>query len=395
MTVQEAYRRDGVTRAAFVALLGFGVLNAGLGPALPYLRSVEHISYVVGALHQVAFAIGGGLAGVLSARAGRRPARAVVIRVGLGGAAAAWLLVGYGDAVGATVAACFFVSLLATAALVRLWGVLADVHLRWRTVAMTEGEVAVSLGSIVAPLMVGGLAATALGWQAAFVAGAATVALAVIASATVRLPPPTPKAAPAAARAPGPRRPAPTLVAVVAIVALEFSLSFWLASYLDDGVGLRRGVAVAMVSGLYVANLAGRLFASRLARRLGAARLLAGALLLGLAGLPALLAATGAVAAAAGIAIVGVGVGATFPLISSLHVGVSARGADGAIGEVLAAASIGQVLGPLAVGAIAQASTLRAGLLILPVLILAALAALARHPDVRRARGRPRARSGR
>jgi fucose permease len=389
----EAYRRDGVTRAVFVALFGFGVLNAGLGPALPYLRSVEHISYLVGALHQVAFAIGGGLAGLVAARAGRRPARAVVIRAGLAGAAAAWLVVGYGDVVGATVAAAFVVSLLGTSALVRLWGVLADVHGRWRTVALTEGEVAVSLGSIVAPLMVGGLAATALGWRAAFIAGAATVALAVVATVTVRLPPPTPK--PAVARTPGLRRPAPTLVAVVAIVALEFSLSFWLASYLDDSVGLRRGVAVAMVSGLYVANLAGRLLASRLARRLEAARLLAGALLLGLAGLPPLLAATGALAAAVGIALSGAGIGATFPLVSSLHVGVSARGAAGAVGEVLVAAAFGQVLGPLAVGAIAEASTLRAGLLLLPVLILAALAALARYQGLRLARGRPPARSGR
>lgn len=40
---------------------------------------------------------------------------------------------------------------------------------------------------------------------------------------------------------------------------------------------------------------------------------------------------------------VGVGVGAMFPLTSSLHVGVSSHNADGAIGQVLALASIGQI----------------------------------------------------
>jgi hypothetical protein len=62
------YRRDSFTWTAFGALFAFGYLNAMLGPALPYLRSVEGISYLVGALHQVAFAVGGGLAGILSSR---------------------------------------------------------------------------------------------------------------------------------------------------------------------------------------------------------------------------------------------------------------------------------------------------------------------------------------
>jgi len=63
-----SYRRNAFTWAAFGALFAFGYLNAVLGPALPYIRSVEGISYLVGALHQVAFAFGGGLAGTLSAR---------------------------------------------------------------------------------------------------------------------------------------------------------------------------------------------------------------------------------------------------------------------------------------------------------------------------------------
>src|SRR5881296_1996897 len=91
------YRRDRVTWAAFAALLAFGILNAGLGPALPYLRRAEHISYLAGVLHQVGFALGGGLAGVIAARARRMPARALVIRGGLVAAGLAWLALGYGD----------------------------------------------------------------------------------------------------------------------------------------------------------------------------------------------------------------------------------------------------------------------------------------------------------
>ena len=68
-----------------------------------------------------------------------------------------------------------------------------------------------------------------------------------------------------------------------------------------------------------------------------------------------------------------------FPLTSSMHVGVSSRNADGAIGQVQGIASIGQILGPFAVAAIAQAAGLRVGLLILPGLVLLAASGLNDH----------------
>jgi fucose permease len=171
---------------------------------------------------------------------------------------------------------------------------------------------------------------------------------------------------------------------VFAVVGLEFSLSFWLASYLNDEIGLARDAAAAAVSGLYAASLAGRLLASRLARRTSSERLLAAALATALIGLPILLIATNAPVAAVGIAVAGIGIGATFPLTSALHVKNSPLGADGALGQVLAVAAPGQLAGPLIAGAVAQAAGLRAGLLILPVLVLIAAAALYHHRRNRR-----------
>jgi MFS family permease len=366
-------------------LLGFGLLNALLGPALPYLRSVEHIGYVVGALHQVAFAVGGGLAGLLAARMGGR-GRAWVIRVGLPGAAAAALAIGYRDAPVVTVAAAFLVSLLGTSAMVRLWAALADAHRDHRTTALTEGEVAVSAGGIICPLLVGGLASTWLSWRFAFALGAVLV---VVASGFVwmaRVPPPARQRSepePAAPPSQGAHRPVATLVMVFSVVALEFSLSFWLASYLHDSVGVSQRLAVLMVAGLYAANLTGRVVASRLSRYFGTASLLAGSLTVVLAGTPILLAATGAAVAGAGLVVAGAGVGASFPLTSSLHVGSSSRGADSALGQVFSTAAVGQVLGPLAVGVIGAALGLRVGLLLLPALALLGLSALVRSWSAR------------
>jgi fucose permease len=168
-------------------------------------------------------------------------------------------------------------------------------------------------------------------------------------------------------------------VIVFAIVALEFSVSFWLASYLNGSLGLSRGLAAVLVSGLYAANLVGRVLASRITRAIGAETVLGWSLLVALAGLPMLLAAQDAGVAIAGIAVTGIGIGAMFPLTSSLHVGVSSGNADSAIGQVLGIAAVGQVLGPLMVGAIAEAADLRTGLLFLPLLVLLAGIALARY----------------
>ncbi len=376
------YRRDGFTWAAFGALAGFGFLNAILGPSLPYIRATEQISYLVGVAHQVAFAVGGGLAGLFAIRVGGRASRAVVIRLGLVAAAVCGLGVGYGDQVAVTVVSALFVSLLGTSALIRLWAALSDAHAMHRAVAMSEGEVSVSLGGIIAPLLVGGLASTALSWRFAFVVGAGLVIVVVVISLLVRIPPSMPELSAEQLQvdvAAGVSRPAPTLVVVFAVVALEFSLSFWLASYLNDSVGLPRQMAVGMVAGLYAANLGGRVVASRLARHFSAVGVLAASIGVGLVGMPILLAATGAVAAGLGLVLVGAGIGATFPLTSALHVAASPRPADTAVGQVLAVAAIGQICGPLAVAAVAQVAGLRVGLLTLPPLAIVAVVALARH----------------
>ena len=130
-----------------------------------------------------------------------------------------------------------------------------------------------------------------------------------------------------------------------------------------------------MVSVLYAANLTGRVLASRLARHLRTERVLAAAILAGLAGMPLLLTATNAATAALGLAVTG----ATFPLASSLHVAASQRSADNALGAVLTTAALGQILGPLLVAVIAQTAGLRLGLLTLPALAVLASAALTRH----------------
>lgn len=367
------YRRSGLTWTAFGALFAFGYVNAVLGPALPYIRAAEHISYLVGAAHQVGFAVGTGLAGLVSRRHAIDLDRRAVIAGGLSGAALASLGLGYGSIPEITVPCALLMGFLATLALIRLWATLADEHGRSRAVAMSEGEVAVSLAGIITPLVIGALAASTLSWRFALLVGLATVGVAVARVARVKFP--------GAAHAdPAPVRHRglpPTLILVTAVVALEFGLSFWLASYLNGPVGVARAGAAALVSVLYASNLGGRLLVSRFARNHPASRVLSAGLACVVCGLPVLLAASGTGVAVAGVALTGVGIGALFPLASALHVQARGGRSDGSLAEILSVAAIGQMAGPLLVAAVAQAAGLRAGLIaVLPAMTLAAAAAL-------------------
>jgi fucose permease len=117
--------------------------------------------------------------------------------------------------------------------------------------------------------------------------------------------------------------------------------------------------------------------ASRLARRLSTAVLLQLFLATALVGSPVLLTATNAIVASIGLAVAGIGIGGTFPLASALHVSASHRRADQALGEILTVAGLGQIVGPLASGALAQAVGLRLSLLVLPALVLLAAGTVA------------------
>jgi fucose permease len=373
----QGYRRDTATWVAFAALFAFGLLNAILGPALPYLRQTEHISYIVSALHQVAYAVGGMTAGILAIRS--TAPRRRTIGAGLTCAALAGVLLGYGQVLPATLLAALLISAFGTAALIRVWALLADLHQAQRAVAMTEGEVAVSLAGVLTPALISVCAASWLSWRFASVIAALIVLTAASAVVVTRLPDARKPPAATEARAvvgavSSDHPPVRALTTIFAVVGLEFTLSFWAASYLHDDVGVARNTSVALVSALYGANLVGRLAASRIARRLPVATVLRISLAAAFGGLPLLLAAGNAVVAAVGLVVTGMGIGGTFPLASAIHVAASRRPADQALGQILAVAGIGQISGPLAAGALAQAVGLRPGLLVLPALVLVAAA---------------------
>src|SRR5215217_4602122 len=62
------FRRDRLTWLAYIVLAWFAYLQAAPGLVIVHLRDELHVGYSTGGLHVTAFAVGGMVAGILSAR---------------------------------------------------------------------------------------------------------------------------------------------------------------------------------------------------------------------------------------------------------------------------------------------------------------------------------------
>jgi MFS family permease len=372
--VEQTYRRDRTTVLSFVLLAGLGLLQATLGPVLPYLREELHLGYGLASLHISAFAAGALISGLVVPAVQRAIGRTAVAFACAVGAAAGAVLLTAARSGALTVTAAALMGLCLAAAYVAMWSMLSDHHGDRRTVVISEGEVAVALGNLALPLLVGIAAAIGAGWRAGLLTAAAALLVSVVLVSRAGLPPAAPESA---ARGAAPVRGIWLLVGVmVCVVGLESGVITWLASYLDDDVDLPRDAAVTLSASVSGAMLAGRLLASRLARRRGARALLIAALVTVVAGLPLLVTAGTLAAAVAGIVVAGLGLGAVSPLTQSLILAAAGPASTRASSASMLGAAIGVLVAPAAIGQLAGATSLRTALATALVLPLAALALL-------------------
>ena len=139
------------------------------------------------------------------------------------------------------------------------------------------------------------------------------------------------------------------------------------------------------MAGYFGGVLAGRTLGSRLARRHDPARLLAFALAVTAAGFALLWPSTAPAQALAGLSLLGIGLGNLFPMGMSVTVALAPERAALASGRAVAMTSFAVLLAPLTVGTLADTTSLKAALGVVPIALVLAAAALTL---VRRARTR-------
>jgi fucose permease len=131
------------------------------------------------------------------------------------------------------------------------------------------------------------------------------------------------------------------------------------------------------MAGYFGGVLAGRVLGSRLTRAHDAARLLALALAVAAAGFAIFWPSTTPAQALIALVLLGVGLGNLYPLGTSVTIALAPGLAASASGRVVAMTAFAGVLAPLTIGPLADATSLSAALLIVPVLLALAAAGLA------------------
>jgi MFS family permease len=380
----QVFARDRVTWVVYVVLGWFAYLQAAPGLVVPHLRDELDLSYSVGGLHVAAFAAGSMAAGVLSA-----PVEAAIGRRTLLWASAALMGAGtvgltVGDTGAMTIGSVLVMGLGGGLLLVTVQAVLSDQHGDLRAIALTEANVSASVAYVI---LIGALSVTAalhLGWRTALLASLVVPLLVWWHNRelTIEAPPPAPAATG--------RLPRPFWIAtgvLVCTTAAEWCVTGWGASFVEEAVGVSADHAVSMMIGYFGGVLVGRILGSRLARRTDPARLLATALAVSSVGFAVLWPATTAPLAMVGLALLGVGIGNLFPMGISLAVSLAPGRAVLAGGRAVTATSFAVLSAPLTVGAVADAASLKAAFLVMPVMFAlagAGLVAVARvSPAVR------------
>lgn len=370
-----AFERDRLTVLLYVALGTFGFLQTVPGAVTPALRAEFGYSYTTAGLHLTLYAAGSVLAGLLGPGLDRRLGRHRLLLVGLlGGAAGATGLM-LGRALPWTLLSALVLGGLATLVLLTVQTGLSDAHGVHRPVAFSESNVVASVGTTTGPLVVGAGAGLLGSWRWGVLG---LVAAAVVVAWLVRHAP-LPVAVAEEHDLRGGALPRGALAGIALVfcaVVLEWCVAYWAPTYLRDVVELERSTAVAGGALFFGAMLVGRLAGGVLARRHDPARIVVGALAVFAVGLALQAVGTAPATALVGLAVLGLGVSVLFPMGLSLAVAAAPARAAVISGRCITAGAVAVLLGPLAVGRLADAVGLRAALLVLPVTLAAAVGAL-------------------
>ena len=371
----EGFHRDRLTWLLYAMLAWFAYLQAVPGLVVPRLREELGFSYSVGGLHVAAFAAGSAVAGAVSARLERMVGRSVLLWSAAAVMATGAALLTVAGAVPATIGSIAVMGIGGGMLLATVQAGLSEHHGEQRGVALTEANVAAAASYLLLAGVLLAVGALGLGWRAALVLALLVPVLAWLTTRRTRID----AAAPPDAAAPRGRLPGVFWVSAVMLmcaVAAEWCVTAWGATFVQQAAASTPDAAVAVMAGYFVGVLAGRILGSGLTRRYDPAALLGVALGVALLGFALLWPASGPVQAAAGLTLLGVGIGNLFPMGVSVAVGLAPGRSATASGRVVVTSAVAILLAPLTVGTLADATSLKVALVVVPVLVCLAAVAL-------------------
>ncbi len=368
--------RDQLTRAAYASFAFWGWFLYAFGPAVPLIRDEQGTSRAVAGLHGTALALGVVLSAAVSVPLVRRFRRrgTLIGSTALAALGITVLVVGPDPAV--TLLGALLTGTGGAVILNAVNPVLSDHHGPVAPAAISEANALAAGCGVVAPLAVGLGVDLGLTWRAAILVALPLALLSIVLVLRAPLAPALVEEQP---RRHGPREPLGlpfwlALGVVVASVGMEFSTTFWGSDLLRSRDGLSSGAGSAGISALLLGMTVGRLTAVPLTRRFSNGRILLVTLAVTGAGWAVFWLVTSAPLALAGLVLLGFGLAFSYPIgIVLLMQGSGGRPDTGiALGGLGVGIASGSA--PFALGAMADRVGTHDGFLLVPALLVVAVA---------------------
>lgn len=366
--------RDRFTWLAYFMLAYYAYLQAALGPLMPFLGDELALNYTTRALHLSALALGMIVAGLTANAAARRFGRRLVFWGGGAGMALGTVLLVIAKVPALTIAGTFLMGSIGTYLLIMIQATLSDHHQERRAIALTESNVAASVCSTLAPILVSQTEAIGVGWRAAMLIGAGAWIVMALLFPHEHIPAAKP---PARESVSGANRLSRTFwlfwVTVILVVAIEWCIIFWGADFLNSVAGMSRVSASGAMSVYFVAVLIGRMAGSRLTRSVPVGRLLLVAIVIVLVAFPIFWLGQNQAVNLAGLFLLGIGSANLFPLTLSAASGAAAAQSNKASALVSLAAGLAILFMPQLLGSAADQIGIFNAFALTGILALAAL----------------------
>ena len=371
----QSYRRDDITLLLFGLLAFYNAFLNILGPLMPYLREELDLSYTEGSLHFSAIAAGmmtGGWLGDRAIRAlGRRRAAwigSISICFGAGGLA-------IGSTPVVTIASVFLLmGCVGSLVLIVIGSSLSDHHGPNRTLAIAEANIGASFGAGMGPVAIGAAVWAGFGWRWSLLLPVVLLALLALRYRRTEFPELKAIATDSVESGPLPKAYWAYWATVTVVVGIEFGLIYFGADFLDEVAGLSRDGAATTMSLFLWGMLAGRIAGRQALTKVNAAQVLPGALAITALGFAIYWVFPSPIVSVAGLFVAGLGVANLYPLASSLAFEAAPAQSTAAGARLSFASGSAILIAPLMLGALADLVGLRIGYLIVPLLIIAAIA---------------------
>ena len=373
------FKRDALTRACYLPIASWAYFLYCLGALLPHLRAEQGTTFTLVGLHGTFVAVGGLVAGIAATFIVRRMRRRGAMAAACALVATGCLALTLVRPLPATLTVALLIGLGGSTIVQVVAPALGEHHPGHGASALSEGNALASLLGLTAPLLVGAGVALGLTWRPAMLLPVALMALSAF--LVLRVPPdPALDGVPGdASAARGPHRPLPRpfwalALVLMCCVAVEFCMTTWSADLLRERTTLSAAAASAGVSAVVGGMAVGRAVIGRLALRIPAPVLLLGAIVTALAGWAVTWSMTSTWGAIAGLVLTGLGIAGQYPLGVSLVLRATPGQEDQASGMLSAGVSIAIGAAPFTMGALADAFSTHTAFLVVPGLLLAALA---------------------